>query len=224
MDDRSGHGRWTGYTDTAVTPGVEYRYAVAGSRNSLIGVQSDQVTVTAVAAPAPPAPQALLVESADAAAIGLSWTAPADDGHGALGGYNVYRCEQGEGEACVPEWLAWVALSDGERYTDESLTEDTRYRYAVAATRNDLVSEWSNQVAVVARASPKPGAPTQLAAQASGAGVRLSWTAPEDDGGGALDGYNVYRARPRSASRAPVTRARLSGWRGRRGRATPTPR
>ena len=179
------------YTDSGLTAETQYRYAVASSRNGLISGQSNHVTETAVAAPAPAGPVALVVESASATAIGLSWTAPADDGHGALDGYNVYRCDPGD--TCTPEWIAWVPFSDGERYTDEGVTEDTRYRYAVASTRSDVVSAWSNQITVVAKASTTPGAPTQLTARADGPGVALTWTAPSDDGGGTLDGYNVYR-------------------------------
>ena len=179
------------YTDSGLSGETEYRYAVASSRNGLISGQSNHVTETAVAAPASAGPEALVVESASATAIGLSWTAPADGGHGALDGYNVYRCDPGD--TCTPEWIAWVPFSDGERYTDEGVTEDTRYRYAVASTRSDVVSAWSNQITVVAKASTTPGAPTQLMARADGSGVTLTWTVPSDDGGGVLDGYNVYR-------------------------------
>ena len=201
----------TSFTDSDVVPDSGYRYAVAASRNGLIGDHSASVPVTAVAAPAPAPPLALMVESAGTESIVLSWTAPADDGHGALDGYNVYRCAQGGEEACTPEWIAWVARPDGESYTDGEVTEDTRYRYAVAASRNDLVSAWSNQVTVVARVSPRPGAPTQLTARASGAGVTLSWAAPPDDGAGALDGYNVYRCQEGETACTPVWVAWVSG-------------
>ena len=184
------------YTDSGLSAETEYRYAVTSSRNGLISEHSTAATVTALAAPAPSGPVALVVVSASATAIGLNWTAPADDGHGALDGYNIFRCEQGDGEACSPEWIAWIPLSDGESYTDEDVTQDTGYRYAVASTRNDLVSPWSNQGTVVAKASTRPRAPTQLSAEVVGLSVRLSWTAPSDDGGGALDGYNVYRCDP----------------------------
>ena len=78
----------------------------------------------------------------------MGWIAPVDDGNGALDGYNVYRCQQRQGEACTPEWIDLVA--DGTRYTDLGVTPETEYRYAVAASRNDLTSAWSNQISAVA--------------------------------------------------------------------------
>ena len=103
-----------------------------------------------MAAPAPGAPGNLRALSTSLLSIELGWTAPADDGNGALDGFNVYRCEQGEGAVCTPEWIDWVP--EGTRYTDLGVTAETEYRYAVAASRNSLVGAWSNQVAAVASA------------------------------------------------------------------------
>ena len=102
--DSAGPGRHTR------TP--EYRYAV----RSHVAVEW--------------APTGLRVPSADATGINLSWTAPVDDGHGALLGYNVYRCEEGE-TACEPQWLVWVDGAATTSYTDGAVTAGTTYRYAV---------------------------------------------------------------------------------------------
>ena len=158
-----------------------------------------------------PAPTGLTVTSASATAISLSWTAPADDGHGALYGYNVFRCEEGA-TACEPQWIAWVDGAAAVTYTDDGsadpdgtpvgLSAGSTYRYALGASRGQgTESAWSNQVTALADAGTTPPAeavqapaPTGLTVTSTSAtAISLSWTAPADDGHGALYGYNVFR-------------------------------
>ena len=139
--------------------------------------------------------------------IVLSWTAPPDDGQGAIEAYNVYRCE---GAGCIidadTDWLAWVTT--GTTYTDvgtrdKPFISGTTHRYAVAAYRNEE-GNWSNEVEAVAQGEPPPqpeepeepetslAAPTGLTVTAtSETSVSLTWTAPADG----ILGYNVYRCR-----------------------------
>ncbi|MCY4338333.1 MAG: fibronectin type III domain-containing protein, partial [Gammaproteobacteria bacterium] len=211
-------GRTTTFTDTDLTAGAEYRYAVEAIRynrstspwSEWKSPWSDQVTATASAAPVivqAPAPTELAVVSATDTAISLSWTAPDDDGQGALHGYNVYRCEEGE-SPCEPQWMAWVDGGNTTNYTDDGtadpdndgtpigLTTGATYRYAVGASRGQgTESPWSNQVTAQAgTVIVQAPAPTELAVvSATDTAISLSWTAPDDDGQGALHGYNVYR-------------------------------
>ena len=130
--------------------------------------------------------------------IVLSWTAPPDDGQGAIEAYNVYRCE---GVGCVidadTDWLAWVTT--GTTYTDSGTKDKpfisgTIHRYAVAAYRGEE-GNWSNEVEAVARGTPAPiapvlDAPTGLTVTAaSETSISLTWTAPADG----ILGYDVYR-------------------------------
>ena len=222
-------GTNTGYTDdgsadpdgtpVGLAAGTTYRYAVGASRGQgTESAWSDQVTATADAGTEPPAeavqapaPTGLTVMSTSATAISLSWTAPADDGHGALYGYNVFRCEEGE-TACEPQWIAWVDGGTNTGYTDDGsadpdgtpvgLAAGTTYRYAVGASRGQgTESAWSDQVTALADAGTEPPAeavqapaPTGLTVMSTSAtAISLSWTAPADDGNGALYGYNVFR-------------------------------
>ena len=201
----------TTYTDTGVTAGTTYRYAVdsmryLGGEPGEKSVWSNQVTAMAGVVTQPPvsvqapAPTGLQVTAASETGISLSWTAPADDGHGALLGYNVYRCEEGE-TACEPQWLVWVDGAATTSYTDSAVTAGTTYRYTVGASRGGgTESAWSNRVTAMAGVVTQPPvsvqapAPTGLqVTAASETGISLSWTAPANDGHGALLGYNVYR-------------------------------
>ena len=206
-------------TPVGLSAGSTYRYALGASRGQ--GTESpwsNQVTALADAGTTPPAeavqapaPTGLTVTSASATAISLSWTAPADDGNGALYGYNVFRCEEGE-TACEPQWIAWVDGGATVTYTDDGsadpdgtpvgLSAGSTYRYALGASRGQgTESPWSNQVTALADAGTTPPAeavqapaPTGLTVTSTSArGISLSWTAPADDGNGAIIGYNVYR-------------------------------
>ena len=153
--------------------------------------------------PNPLAPTGLRVTGSSDAGISLSWTAPTDDGHGAIAAYNVFRCVEGT-SACEPEWYAWLDSGRGTSYTDASVTAGTTYRYAVGSMRYlggepGEKSEWSNQVTVTVGTpslpqAPQPRAPTGVqATAASSGGISLTWTAPADDGHGAISAYNVFR-------------------------------
>ena len=130
----------TSAEDTSVFANITYCYQVSAF-NTLggEGSRSGSAVVTVVN---PAAPSSLLVSTFSTSAIALSWTAP-DDAGGAPDGYNVYRCVQESEDDCTPAYLAW-AISDS--YIDKSVTENTRYRYAVAAVRADSTSDLSNQV------------------------------------------------------------------------------
>ena len=186
----------TSVDDTTVTAGSAYCYQLSASNSVGEGARSGNVTVTAATVGKP---TGLTVTSTSATAISLSWTAPAAAGGGTIEAYNVYRCEQGEGSACTPTWIAWV--DDGTTFTDTDddstthesggaspITEDNTYRYEVGAYRVSA-GERSDQVTAIAAAPTAPAAPTGLSAQANASKAVLSWSAPA----GALTGYTLYR-------------------------------
>ena len=104
----------TSYTDTNVTSGTTYRYSIVASwETGGLSASSNWEYATAQATTGQPT--GLTVTSSSETDISLSWTAPADDGNGALDGYNVYRCE---GTDCTPAYHDWVPVADGTSYTD----------------------------------------------------------------------------------------------------------
>ena len=225
--DGDPHPAPTQYTDTSVTSGTTYVYAVEAEVNDdyVRTAWSNEVTATTegeaepepTTGDVPAAPTGLTVTAASETAISLSWTAPADD----IEAYDVLRCELGEDASCELEFYAWVT-TDGDatppaptEYTDTDVAPGTEYLYAVEALRYDkTVTPWeqfrsdrSNQVTATTEgeAEPEPElpagdvpAPADLTVTAAGVdGISLSWTAPV---GVDVRGYNVLRCQERTAT------------------------
>ncbi len=143
----------TAYLDTEVTAGTTYRYEVtANDTDYFESARSEAATATAMAGSAMPlAAPSGLTASAVEEGIALSWTAPSED----IAGYSVYRCEQGEGDGCDPEWRYWVANEADAppaptTYLDTEVTAGATYRYEVAANDADYRESARSEAATVA--------------------------------------------------------------------------
>ena len=212
----------TTYTDSSVTGGTTYCYQVSASNSAGEGAKSGSAVVTAVTVGAP---TGLRVTAEGDSSISLAWTAPADDGGGAIEAYNVYRCVEGDSPCTPTTWIAWV--DDGTVFTDthddstaheaggtSPVVAGTTYRYAVVAYRA-AEGDWSNAVTATAQSETEPEpepepetppAPTGLRVTAEGdSSISLAWTAPADDGGGAIEAYNVYRCVEGDSPCTPTT-------------------
>ena len=183
------YGRWDGWADGNATgatvedleSGREYRFWVRSRVNGHVSSSSVSVTATPGAqtqTAAPGAPVGLAAAASGAARIALTWRAPEGDG---VTGYEVEWSPDGASD--------WQGVSPahegtGTEYAD-SVEPGTARVYRVRARAGDVPGPWSGLASAVAA----PGAPTELAASASGAGdIALSWTAPE---GGGVTGYAV---------------------------------
>ena len=191
----------TAVEDTTVSSGNTYCYEVTASNTTGESGRSTSAVVTALT---PDAPSAMTVTSHSDSAITLSWTAPADDGGGGLDGYNVYRCEEGT-TACTPVWLAWVPLADGTSYTDNAVTANTEYRYAVGASRLNGRSDWSIEITATATNPTAPQTPTDFKAQGSETTVAASWTAST----GTVASYTLYRGDGNACDNLSILQANL---------------
>jgi subtilisin family serine protease len=184
----------TSYVDITVANGTTYWYQVAAVNELGSGPRSNELSAAAVL---PPSAPTLLGAPADSTAV-LSWTVPADDGGGAIGGYNVYRRVGGGAESL----LAGTSASE-TTYIDAGLTNGTAYTYRVAATNAAGTGAFSNAVTVTpSGAATAPSAPLQLSAAKAkaGFGIVLSWAPPASDGGSPVATYFVYRRGPGEAS------------------------
>ena len=136
--------------------------------------------------PDPTAPAAPVLTSATGgvSSISLNWSTPADGGS-PITGYEIWRGTSSGATAL----LATVDVQNA--YVDRAVAAQTTYWYQVAAVNKIDTGPLSNELS--ASRIEKPSAPILLGAASDRASI-LSWTPPEDDGGGPVSGYNVYRA------------------------------
>ena len=168
------------YTDSGLTNGTEYWYAVSGFNS--FGAGSESTEVSATPASAPPAP-ATLTAIAGNAQVTLSWSMVAD-----ASGYRVYRAEGTFGGTLTR--IHEIANSNTIMYTNTGLTNGTTYRYTVRAFNDVGESPNSSEVSATPTAAVTlPAAPTNLSAAAGDAQVTLSWNRVTG-----ADEYRVYRA------------------------------
>jgi fibronectin type 3 domain-containing protein len=132
----------------------------------------------------PGAPRALEVVWGDGV-LTLEWTAPETDGGVAVLTYSLYRMSMGA------PWSLLVTLPDGMgRYVDDDVENGVEYTYRVTAT--NMVGESGPSLVASAVPAGLPQSPLAVAAQGLSDSVRVTWVAPENTGGRAIDGYRIY--------------------------------
>jgi hypothetical protein len=101
--------------------------------------------------------------------------------------------------------------------TFTGLAADTAYTFTVRASNaGGSGPESASSTAITPTGATAPGAPTAVSAQGDSTSAVVSWTAPGDDGGGAITGYTVTpfaggAAQPATEVGASTTRTRISG-------------
>ncbi len=181
----------TTYTHTGLPEGTTRHYRVYAINS--IG-ESDPSNVanatTGAAITRPSAPVELTAAASGRTQIHLSWTAPANNGGTAITGYRIeISADAGS------NWSDLVANTESSAttYTHTGLPEGTTRHYRVYAINSVGESaDPSNVANATTDALSVPDAPTKLTASASGeTEINLSWTAPVDDGGAAISGYQI---------------------------------
>ena len=117
--------------------------------------------------------------------VELAWSAPADDGGAPVTGYE-YRYAAG---AAVPEDTPWQSAGLNFEWTVTGLTNGQRYAFEVRA--RNRVGEGEARGALATPVG-RPGVLASLTATAGDGEVALVWSAPADDGGAPVTGYE-YR-------------------------------
>ena len=129
-----------------------------------------------------------LVATPGSAQVVLNWTAPSSTGGSAITGYKIYRGTSSGGEALL------IMLDNALMFTNTGLTNGFTYYYRVSAV--NLVGEGlkSNEVSATPKAPVTvPSAPTLSSAIPGDKYVALTWTAPANNGGSAIDYYVIYQ-------------------------------
>ncbi|MHC1680336.1 MAG: fibronectin type III domain-containing protein [Methanomassiliicoccales archaeon] len=164
------------YLDTGLTNGVTYEYRISALNSVGESPMTDWLQVTPITVPG--APQNL-IDTPGNGNVALSWSAPSSNGGASIDHYIVYRNGTDVGHP--------VSLS----FTDTGLSNGVTYTYTVAAHNAAGPGPQSSSVQSVPRTVP--GAPTDLEVTPGNAQVALAWSAPNSNGGSAIDYYVVYR-------------------------------
>jgi chitodextrinase len=171
----------TSYTDSGLTPGTKYYYAVQEEDTSGdLSALSSTTSATTVALPA--APKQLVSTPVSATNLGLTWVA----GPSGLpiGEYRVFR-------GTSPSNLSQVGVNTKTSYTDSGLSPGTKYYYATQ--EEDTSGNLSPLSATVAATTPAPpAAPKQLVATpVSSTKMGLTWVAGAS--GVPIGEYRIFR-------------------------------
>jgi len=186
----TGTGR--AYSDTGLAPNTTryYRvYAINAKGNSSASETANATTGLSTEPPTamrPGPPTALTITAAGRTILQLAWTAPADDGESAITGYIVDVSSDGS-------MFAELARTTELTYLHRGLNAGTTQHYqirAVNAVGAGPASDAGRGTTPAAAAIPSD--PTDLVVESSGRTlIVLRWTAPADDGGAAITGYQI---------------------------------
>jgi predicted phage tail protein len=171
---------------TGLSNGTTYTFTVAAVNS--IGTGPDSTAsnaVTPAAATAPGAPTGVDGRRGDGSVV-LDWDAPADTGGSAITGYRITPYI---GSTAQP---SRVTDSPATEANVTGLTNGTIYSFRVAAINaigTGPDSAASNEV--TPRADTVPDVPTSVTGTARDAAVRLTWSAPSDDGGRPVTSYRI---------------------------------
>ena len=168
-------------------PGLTVRtaYFFRVTASNLLYNSLPSTTASGMVLAPPSAPTGLTVPTAPgtATSVALTWTAPSDKGGGQIAAYSVQMATDPGFTKGVREFQPTTTAQ-----TVTGLTANVPYYFRVRATNGGTVN-WSSYSATAARLVP-PSAPTAVKIDAVAAGsVRVSWTAPANNGGGPITGY-----------------------------------
>ena len=168
-----------------VTVDVEVNVAQDADGNDNTAATQASSTYSGRRGPSVPGAPASLTATAGDEEVALVWSAPADDGGSPVTGYE-YRFAAG---TTVPGDTPWQSAGLDLEWTVTGLTNGQQYAFEVRASNRVGEGEARGALATPVGA---PGALASLTATAGDEEVALVWSAPADDGGTPVTGYE-YR-------------------------------
>ncbi|HJW19489.1 MAG TPA: fibronectin type III domain-containing protein, partial [Candidatus Nitrosotalea sp.] len=184
----------TAYSDTGLASNTTYTYRVSAINSVGTSSPSGMSSATTGSNATPPqSPTNLAASTISSSQINLSWTASANGGS-AITGYKVDRS--------IDSGITWNTIasntaSTATLYSDIGLLANTTYTYRVSAINGIGTSLPSNvtSATTVGVNATVPQSPTGLTSTAiSSSQINLSWSAPSNNGGSAVLGYEVDRS------------------------------
>ena len=166
---------------TAYSARVRARYHDGNGNVEQSGPWTATQEITVAQTPLPAKPTGLSASPSHDSVL-LSWTDPSDNG---ITGYQVLRGQNTDNLAVLTADTGSAASS----YTDDSVTAETTYVYAIRARNAGGLSPQSDAVPAITTAAP-PAKPIGLLTGASYNNILLLWTDPENS---SITGYQVLR-------------------------------
>ena len=164
--------------------------AVRTWATSLSWTAGNDVSLKLTAPAAPGAPTSLTAAADGPTEIDLSWTAPTSDGGSGITGYKIEV--SADGGTNYSDLVADTGTTD-ITYSHTGLAGNTTRHYRVSAINAIGTGPASNVATVTTPAGP-PGQPTGLTVTEGHHAVKVEWTAPADDGGSPITGYQVFNS------------------------------
>ena len=176
--------RSTSYTLEDRTNGIAYSVSVAANNRHGRGDYTAPASATPQApATAPGAPRDLSVTPGDRS-LSVSWSPPASDGGSPITGYYVSYWDESRGQGGGRTVGGTSAIFTG-------LDNGTTYTVGVTAINRHGEGNRATTSATPLAPESVPGPPRNLQVTPGNGTFTVSWSAPSDDGGSPITGYDV---------------------------------
>ncbi len=182
------------YRISGLTNGVAYHVQVRAVNAAGDGAWSQRQTRTPVG---PPGIPSIDTVTPGDGSLAITWSAPSSDGGRDITGYNLRYVRNDLVDNFLFVWSQEPGIwtSGDLEYTLSGLTNGVRYRLGLQAVNDEGTSGWSDwddpRTGTAGSTPAAPGAPTIDRATSDGANVHVRWSAPSNDGGADITGYDL---------------------------------